>query len=93
MSNEMFAVGTRVVLSNEYAAEDKKHIQRTGSVVAHSIMLAHDEKLVRSVYLIELDNGFYAPEGDIYIKTIPVDPSSVQLYSSICGCFDQPRMP
>lgn len=102
---EMLSVGTRVVLINKYAAEDKKHIRRKGKVVGHVIMpIPYKPNNVRAVYLIHLDEGFYAPQGDTYIQTIPVDPSMVHAIPDTCpaekhfgrdecGCPDQPRMP
>lgn len=100
----MLAVDTRVVLVNEYVAEDKKHIKRKGKVVGHAIIPSSFRDYTRAIYLIELDRGFYAPEGDMYIQIIPVDSEGVEKDFSICppekhfgradcGCSDQPRMP
>lgn len=70
---DLLAVDSRVQIFNSYA---DKNLYRLGRVVGHGIIMNNTPQ-ARSVYLVELDEGFYSPEQDLFIKTISCDPHVV----------------
>ncbi len=74
----MFAVGKKVVVRNgdtTKAGLNSLGWNRDGEVVGHGVV--RDRDGVRSVYLVELDQGVCSVDEEGYISTIVCDPSVV----------------
>lgn len=77
--SDLLGIGTQVVLHNEYA---QYHLRRYGKVIGHAVLTHGKEP--QTVYLVELDKGFYSPEQDVYISVVVCDPHVVQM----CAVMD-----
>jgi len=73
MNNTMHPLGTQVFIDN---LKIERSIKREGRIVGVTIL--YDSILMpRPVYMVELIEGFYSPQEDMFVSVIMCDPSTV----------------
>lgn len=67
----MFPVGRTVIIQN-----GPDNPERMGVVVGHCFRYHVGQ--VYSLYLIQLDNGFWSSDGDVFVSVLVCDPDIVR---------------